>query len=305
MLHVREVKMANIGFIGLGQMGFPMATNLLKHDHHVRVFDTNAEVVKKITNLGAFAASSPKEAAVDAEFVITMLPNGSLVESVLLGSDGVIETISDDALIIDMSTIHPFESEKIRNVLEHNHKQFMDVPVGRTSEHAQTGNLLILAGGTEDQIDRAENVLLCMGSEIIRAGGPGKGIAVKLVNNFMSAALNVLSGEALVLSEKLGLKYEVVEKVFSGTPAGKGHFTTTWPNKLLKGDLSPVFMLGLAQKDLGIVMDVASKLNIPMPMGAAATMQYTQAKAHGREKQDWTAVVEEIRDAAAIRRNIQ
>ncbi|NDO81958.1 hypothetical protein CJP72_14660 [Citrobacter sp. NCU1] len=292
--------MANIGFIGLGQMGFPMVCNLLKKNHAVSVFDIDCEVVKKVTNLGAVAKNSPREAASGADFVITMLPNGQLVESVIFDEQGVIHTLSDDALLIDMSTIHPLESEKIRQRLEANGKQFMDAPVGRTSEHAVTGDLLILAGGTDEQIDRANDVLLCMGNEVVRAGGPGMGIAIKLVNNFMSAALNALSGEAVVLSEKLGLRYETVEKVFSGTPAGKGHFTTTWPNKLLKGDLSPVFMLGLAQKDLGIVMDVASKLNMPMPMGAAATMLYTQAKAHGREKQDWTAIVEEIRDAAAV-----
>lgn len=292
--------MANIGFIGLGQMGYPMVCNLLKKKHTVSVFDIDHEIVKKITNLGAVAKNSPQEAASGADFVITMLPNGQLVESVIFDDQGIIYALADDALLIDMSTIHPLESGKIRQRLEALGKQFMDAPVGRTSEHAVTGDLLILAGGTNEQIDRACDVLLCMGNEVIRAGGPGMGIAIKLVNNFMSAALNALSGEAVVLAEKLGLSYEIVEKVFSGTPAGKGHFTTTWPNKLLKGDLSPVFMLGLAQKDLGIVMDVASKLNMPMPMGAAATMLYTQAKAHGREKQDWTAIVEEIRDSAAV-----
>lgn len=295
--------MAKVGFIGLGQMGYPMALCLLKHNHQVTVFDINSDVVKKITNQGAQPAYSAREAAQDAEFIITMLPNGTLVESAIFGNNGVIETLSDDTLVIDMSTIHPFESSKIRMALEKQNKQFMDVPVGRTSEHAVTGDLLILAGGTDEQIDRAEELLLCMGNEIVRAGGPGMGIAIKLVNNFMSAALNALSGEAVVFAEKLGLKYEIVEKVFSGTPAGKGHFTTTWPNKLLKGDLSPVFMLGLAQKDLSIVMDVAGKINVPMPMGAAATMQYTQAKAHGREKQDWTAIVEEVRDSASVKIN--
>lgn len=292
--------MSKIGFIGLGQMGFPMAANLLKKNHAISVYDVSEVAVTNLTLLGAVAATSPQEAAEGAEFVITMLPNGELVERVIFGEQGIINTLSDDALLIDMSTIHPQESAKIRHAIEAKGKQFMDAPVGRTSEHAVTGDLLILAGGTDVQIDRASELLLCMGNEIIRAGGPGMGIAIKLVNNFMSAALNALSGEAVVLAEKLGLRYEIVEKVFSCTPAGKGHFTTTWPNKLLKGDLSPAFMLGLAQKDLGIVMDIAIKMNIPMSMGAAATMLYTQAKAHGREKQDWTAIVEEIRNSAAL-----
>ncbi|WP_114766430.1 sulfolactaldehyde 3-reductase [Vibrio rhodolitus] len=290
--------MAKIGFIGLGQMGFPMAACLIKHNHQLCVFDIDSEAVNKMTSLGACAASSAEEAARGSDFVITMLPNGELVEKVIFSAQGVIDGLDDHALLIDMSTIHPLESERIRLALEARGKQFMDAPVGRTSEHAVNGELLILAGGSDEQIDRASEVLLCMGNEIIRAGGPGKGIAIKLVNNFMSAALNALSGEAVVLAEKLGLEYATVEKVFSGTPAGKGHFTTTWPNKLLKGDLSPVFMLALAQKDLGIVMDLAGKLNVPMPMGAAATTLYTQAKAHGRGQQDWTAIVEEIRASA-------
>lgn len=235
--------MANIGFIGLGQMGSPMAKNLIKKGHQVVVYDINKQAVNELTSVGAIAADSPANAAKNNEFIITMLPNGKLVEQVIFAENGIKETISSNALLIDMSTIHPLESDSIRNRLAAINIEFMDVPVGRTSTNAIDGTLLILAGGSQSQIDRASEILLCMGSEIINTGGPGRGIRVKLINNFMSIALNALSAEAATLCDALELPFDVAMQVMSGTPASKGHFTTTWPNKVLKGDLTPAFMI--------------------------------------------------------------
>lgn len=188
-----------------------------------------------------------------------MLPNGDIVRQVLLGEKGVCETVSSDALVIDMSTIHPLQTDALIRELQEKGINMMDAPVGRTSVNAIDGTLLILAGGTDEQIARARPILMCMGNELVEAGGPGMGIRVKLINNYMSIALNALSSEAAVLCESLGLNLDVAIKVMSGTAAGKGHFTTTWPGKVLKGDLSPAFMVDLALKDLRIAVDVARK----------------------------------------------
>ena len=182
--------------------------------------------------------------------MITMLPNGDLVRSVLFGEHGVCEGLSRDALVIDMSTIHPLQTDALIRDMAEQGFSLMDVPVGRTSDHAIAGTLLLLAGGTAQQVERATPVLMAMGNELINAGGPGMGIRVKLINNYMSIALNALSAEAAVLCEALGLSFDVALKVMSGTPAGKGHFTTSWPNKVLKGDL-PAFMIDLAHKIWG------------------------------------------------------
>ncbi|OTQ75482.1 MULTISPECIES: sulfolactaldehyde 3-reductase [unclassified Gilliamella] len=294
--------MANIGFIGLGQMGSPMAKNLIKKGHQVVVYDINKQAVNELTSVGAIAADSPAKAAKNNEFIITMLPNGKLVEQVIFAENGIKETISSNALLIDMSTIHPLESDSIRNRLAAINIEFMDVPVGRTSTNAIDGTLLILAGGSQSQIDRASEILLCMGSEIINTGGPGRGIRVKLINNFMSIALNALSAEAATLCDALELPFDVAMKVMSGTPASKGHFTTTWPNKVLKGDLTPAFMIDLAHKDLGIALDVANQLHVPLPMGAASREVYSQARAMGRGKQDWTAILEHCRFCSGLKK---
>ncbi|WP_141125276.1 sulfolactaldehyde 3-reductase, partial [Salmonella enterica] len=188
--------MAVIAFIGLGQMGSPMASNLLKQGHQLSVFDVNPDAVQRLVDKGAQPASSPAQATIGAEFVITMLPNGDLVRSVLFGEQGVCETLSREALVIDMSTIHPLQTDKLIADMQSKGFSMMDVPVGRTSDNAITGTLLLLAGGTTEQVERATPVLMAMGNELVNTGGPGMGIRVKLINNYMSIALNALSAEA-------------------------------------------------------------------------------------------------------------
>lgn len=297
--------MAFVAFIGLGQMGAPMAANLIKKGHQLSVYDVNRQAVEVLTGLGAKGADSPSAAASGAEYVITMLPNGDLVEQVLFGDGGVNESLSKQALVIDMSTIHPLQSDRLCQKMSQQGFSYMDAPVGRTSDHAIAGTLLILAGGTETQVEKAKPVLMCMGSELINAGGSGMGIRVKLINNYMSIALNALSAEAAVLCEALGLSFDVALQVMSGTPAGKGHFTTSWPNKVLKGDLSPAFMIDLAHKDLGIALDVANQFHVPMPLGAASREVYNQARAAGRGREDWTAILEQVRICAGLNPKIK
>lgn len=292
--------MSVIAFIGLGQMGAPMASNLLQQGHSLQVYDVNPQAVAALKIKGAQAAKTPAQAAKDAEFVITMLPNGDLVRSVLFGEQGVCEGLSPEALVIDMSTIHPLQTDRLIADMHQRGFSMMDVPVGRTSDNAISGTLLLLAGGTQEQVQRATPILMAMGNELINAGGPGMGIRVKLINNYMSIALNALSAEAATLCEALGLDLNVALKVMSGTAAGKGHFTTTWPNKVLKGDLSPAFMIDLAHKDLGIALDVANQLHVPMPLGAASREVYNQARAAGRGREDWSAILEQVRASAGI-----
>lgn len=292
--------MSAIAFIGLGQMGAPMASNLLQQGHSLQVYDVNPQAVAALKTKGAQAANTPAQAARDAEFVITMLPNGDLVRSVLFGEQGVCEGLSPEALVIDMSTIHPLQTDRLIADMHQRGFSMMDVPVGRTSDNAISGTLLLLAGGSQEQVQRATPILMAMGNELINAGGPGMGIRVKLINNYMSIALNALSAEAATLCEALGLDLAVALKVMSGTAAGKGHFTTTWPNKVLKGDLSPAFMIDLAHKDLGIALDVANQLHVPMPLGAASREVYNQARAAGRGREDWSAILEQVRASAGI-----
>lgn len=131
--------MAQVAFIGLGQMGSPMARNLIKQGHQLHVFDTNPGAVAELAALGATPCCNAGQAAEGAEFVITMLPNGELVHDVLFGNDGVCSRLSPDALVIDMSTIHPLQTDRLAQQMQAKGYGFMDAPVGRTSDHAQAG----------------------------------------------------------------------------------------------------------------------------------------------------------------------
>lgn len=289
--------MQTVGFIGLGQMGFPMASNIAKKGNKIKAYDINQEAAARLqAECGAQVVSTPAEAARDADLVITMLPNGTLVRQVVFGQDGVASALSKDALLVDMSTINPFESDALRNDLKKQGLSMMDCPVGRTSLDAKTGTLLLLAGGEKAQIEKARDVLMCMGNEMIDAGGPGMGIRLKIVNNYMSIALNALSAEAAVLCESMGLDLNVAIEMMKGTPAIRSHFTTTWQAKVLKGDLTPAFMVDLAHKDLGIALDVANKLHAPLMMGAISREIYSSASAHGFGRKDWTAILAYMRD---------
>lgn len=292
--------MTTIAFLGLGQMGYPMACNLINKGYRLRVFDLNPQAVRQLVSEGAVAANTPSDAAQGAEFVITMLPNGDIVRQVLMGDMGVCETLTSDALVIDMSTIHPLQTDELIREMKQKGFSMMDAPVGRTSANAIDGTLLILAGGMQEQVERARKILMCMGSEMIEAGGPGMGIRVKLINNYMSIALNALSSEAAVLCESLGLDLDVAIKVMSGTAAGKGHFTTSWPNKVLKGDVTPAFMVDLALKDLRIAIDVARHKGAPLGMGEVAETYYQSASEAGRGRQDWSALLSQVRQMAGL-----
>lgn len=292
--------MSHIAFIGLGIMGFPMACNLLKGNHQVTGFDLNTEAVDRLIDQGGQEAKSAAEAARSAEFVITMVPNAAHVRTALFEAQGILAGMSKEALFIDMSTIHPLETDAIRSDLQAQGITMVEAPVGRTSMHAQEGKSLIMVGGEKQDIERVWPVFDCLGDTIIDCGGPGMGSRMKIINNFMSITLNVVTAEALTLAETIGLNRDLAIEVMSGTPAGQGHMSTTYPAKVLQGDLSPAFMLNLAHKDLGLALDLANSVNVPLSLGAAAREVYSLARSQGRGEEDWTAIYDLMRKMAGL-----
>ena len=288
--------MADVAFIGLGAMGLAMAGNIVKGGYTVAGYDkSDAEIDRHVAN-GGVAASSPVDAASGSRVVVTMLPVGEVVRNVLFGPSGVVEGIAPSSLIIDMSTIHPFENDEIRKNLFAKGLRMIDAPVGRTSVQAKAGTLLIMAGGEAADIEEARPILECMADLIIDCGGPGMGARMKIINNLMSTVLNILTAEALTLAESIGLSRDLAIEVMSGTTAGQGHMTTTYPAKVLKDDLSPAFMIDLAKKDLGIAIKLSEQIGVPLVLAREAESVYSDAQAEGRGAEDWTAVYAMLRD---------
>lgn len=289
-----------IAFLGLGAMGLPMARNLASGGHAVAGYDLNPQAVQALVQAGGQAAASAREAAAGAGLVITMLPTAAHVEAALDGPDGALQGMDGQALFINMSTILPQETDHIAQRLAARGLRMLDAPVGRSAMEAQRGTLLILASGAAEDQARARDALLCMGNEIIDCGEVGGGSRVKVVNNFMGISLNALTAEALTLAEASGLSVELALRVMRGTIAGLGHMNITYPNKVLRGDLSAGFQVDLAHKDLGLALALAAHSRASVPMGAAAFQSYTAARAQGRGAQDYSAIYPVMRSLAGL-----
>ncbi|MDG2474416.1 MAG: sulfolactaldehyde 3-reductase [Paracoccaceae bacterium] len=287
-------KMGNVGFIGLGTMGGPMATNLVRGGHSVKGFDIDSNLIDNFTNQGGKRANNCAETAKDVDFLFTMLPMHDHVNTALFGQDGAIETLKKGATVIDMSTINPIESDKIRELLKKKGIKMIDAPIGRTSKEAKEGKSLLMVGATEENLVLASPLFQILGDTIIDCGGPGTGARMKIINNYMTTILNVLTAEALTFAKSMGIKTEICLSVLNQTPAGKGHLSTTYPVKVLKGDISPAFMIDLALKDLRIGNALSKELNIPLILGNIAQKAYITAQDQGRGKQDWTAIYESL-----------
>lgn len=287
-----------VGFIGLGLMGGGMTKNLVNKGVAVKGYDIDSEVVARLVNEGGTSAASPADAAKDADIVFTMLPNSPHVEAAVFGDNGIITTLKPGALYVDCSTITPEVTDSIGKRLKEKGFAMVDAPVGRTSADAWTGTLVFMVGGDEADVERVRPLLEKMGDSIYHCGPLGTGIRAKIVNNYMTTVLNVVTAETLALAESFGLDLEKATEVMRGTPAGRTHLLTTYPNKVLKGDVTPAFMVDLADKDLGIALESASKCRLPLPAGAAARQMYSFASAKGYGRQDWTAMLLAYREIA-------
>lgn len=288
--------MTKVAFIGLGTMGLAMAGNILKGGFSVTGFDPSDAAMKQHEANGGTAAASGAEAAEGADVVFTMLPNGKVVHQAIFGDGGAIHGMAEGTLLIDMSTISPSETDGVRADLAAKGFSMIDAPVGRTSDNAKTGTSLFMIGAEPADLERARPLLECMGDTIIDCGGPGMGTRMKIVNNLMSTTANAVTAQVLNFSDALGLDRALSMEVMSGTPAGKGHMSTTYPAKVLNGDLSPAFMVDLAKKDLDIALVQAEELGVPLSVSAAAAEVYVEAQSAGRGAQDWTSLFAMLQD---------
>ena len=289
--------MSKVGFVGVGVMGLPMARNLVEAGHQVRAFDLNRAAVETVGRDGAGVADSAEHVAEGAEFVITMLPTGEHVAEAVFGVGGIAGSLARDSLLIDMSTGLPAHFDATAERLESDGRSMIDAPVGRTSKEAEDGTLLIMVGGDPHDVERARPILECMGDTIVHCGSRGAGIRTKLVNNYLSIVSNVVVAEALAIAEGAGLDRDIAIEVLMGTTAGRGHLATTYPAKVLAGDLEPGFAVDLARKDLGLALQMSADSDTSRAMGVAALPFYDSAHHQGMGRLDWTTIYNLVRES--------
>src|SRR3954447_21467546 len=280
-----------VGFIGLGVMGGPMALNILKGGHELTVFDLNPEAVARLTQAGAKAAASPREVGAASEVVVTMLPEPQHVEQVVLGPEGVAAGLQPNGVVIDMSTIDPQTSQKVGAELRRRGFHMVDSPVGKTSEHAETGTLTLMVGGEPEVIERVKPVLDCMGKETYLCGGPGMGHAMKMTNNVLATTIMAATVDALALGAKSGLTLDLMLDVMKTTMAWSSQLGVAMPKKAFKGDDSPGFMVKLACKDVRLANEAAKALGFQPLTALGAQKTLEQAMEKGFADRDTAALM--------------
>ncbi len=292
--------METTGFIGLGRMGRPMATNMQKKGFQLVVNDLNAEAVQSLADHQAMVAATPAEVARRSDAVITCLPNSAVVSEVLTGPDGVYANAKPGAVIMDMSTIHPETTDEMARKAIEAGLTFVDAPIGRLAQHADRGESLFMVGASDEDFAKVKPMLEAMGTTIYHCGPPGAGTRTKIVNNFMAISSCQMNAEALALAGRLGLDIDSTLDVIYGTTAVNGQLKIGWPAKVLAGDDSPGFTIDLAHKDLTLVMETANASRVPMPVAAAAREAFSQARARGFGGKDFSAMLDALCDAIGL-----
>ena len=288
-----------IGFIGLGIMGRPMARNLLKAGYSLIVHSRSRGPVDELVAAGAKAGTSPKDVASRSDVLITVLPNSPDVELVALGKDGIVEGAKSGLIFVDMSTISPLVSQKVAQALAPKGVRMLDAPVSGGEKGAIDGALSIMVGGDQDVFDSVLPILQAMGKTITRLGPLGFGGFTKLANQIIVAVNLTALGEALTLAKKAGLDRELTLKALAGGLAGSKCLEQKTSN-YVAGSYKPGFKIDLHFKDLGLIMESARALGVPLPATAVVQELFSALRVKGRGELDHSAVITLLEDLAGI-----
>jgi 3-hydroxyisobutyrate dehydrogenase len=289
--------MATIGFIGLGNMGAPMAANLIKAGHRVTGYDVNPTALQQLATVGGGAATSAAEAARGAEFVITMLPAGEHVRDVWLHQGGLIEAVQEGKpLLIDCSTIDVESARTVTAAAEQAGLEMLDAPVSGGTVGAANGTLTFMVGGTEAAFARGLPILHAMGKNIFLAGGPGAGQAAKICNNMMLSINMVGVAEGFLLAQKLGLDWDKLYAITS-TATSQSWALSNYcpapgpvPAAPSNRDYAPGFMAALMLKDVKLAQTAADATASPTPLAAHALSFYQAVVDAGDGAKDFSVV---------------
>ncbi len=295
--------MAKIGFIGLGNMGLPMALNLIKGGHRVAGIDLNAEAVARLKEGGGEAGKDAAALAMDSDVIVTMLPAGKQVREIYLGVDGIIAKSKPGTLLIDSSTIDVESARAVAAEAEKNGVLMVDAPVSGGVGGAQGGTLTFMVGGSDKSFEKAKPILELMGKTIVHAGAAGAGQAAKICNNMILGISMIAVSEAFVLAEKLGLDKQKLFDI-SSKSSGQCWSMTTYcpvpgpvPTSPANRDYAAGFTAAMMLKDLKLSQDASASSGAKTPMGAAATKLYEIYAESGESGRDFSGIIQFIRNA--------
>jgi 2-hydroxy-3-oxopropionate reductase len=287
----------NIGFIGLGIMGKPMARNLIKAGHQLTVYDTAPEHIAEVAGSGAASGKSAKDVAARSQVTFTMVPDGPEVEAAILGTAGALEGATPGSIIVDMSSISPLVAQKVAAACAAKGIEFLDAPVSGGEPKAIDGSLAIMVGGKQETFDKVLPLFQVLGSSATLTGPVGAGNVTKLANQIMVAVNIAAMGEALVLATKAGLDPEVVFNAVKGGLAGSAVLNAKAPMVIAR-NFKPGFRIRLHQKDLRNALLAAEAMKVSLPFTSLAQQVLMALMNQGRGDQDHSAITTFIEDMA-------
>jgi len=293
--------MASVAFIGLGNMGGPMASNLLEAGHAVTVFDLVQDALERLRELGAAVAGSAAEASAGADYVISMLPAGRHVAELYLGEDGLLSQLEATTTVLDCSTIDAATARRVGESAADLGIGFMDAPVSGGVAAATAGTLAFMCGGDAATFDRAQVILADMGKNIFHAGPAGAGQVAKGCNNMLLAIHMIGSCEALEMGARQGLDPAVLSQIMLASSGRNWSLEVYNPypgvmdNVPAANNYKPGFMVDLMVKDLGLAMEIAASGGVDNAMGRLARELYEQHREAGNGQRDFSSILERIR----------
>ena len=279
-----------LGFIGTGNMGNPMAVNLVQAGHQVTVHDLRREAATNLLEMGAEWANSPKEAVPGNEVVFTSLPVPRDVEAVVLGENGILEGAARGSIYVDLSTNSPTVVRRLQATCADKGVTMLDAPVSGGVYGAAAATLAVMVGGDEAVYNRIKPTLEAIGSHVVYCGPIGSGSVCKICNNLMSMGTGVLLTEALTLGVKAGVELEVLADVIANSSGGSKRLTEKFPRYLFKGNFEPGFATALAAKDVRLATDLGREYGIPMELSNLVDQRHVEAMHRGWALEDSDSV---------------
>lgn len=281
-----------IGFIGLGRMGFALASSLVRNGRALSVYDVNEARADEMTGALVRRESSAGDVAAACGVVFLMLPGPAEVLAVALEPGGVFDRARPGTVVVDMSTVDPATCDTLSAAAAERGLAYADSPVGRLAAHADRGQSLFMVGADDDVFRRIRPMLDDMGTTIFHCGRPGNGTRTKLVNNFLVLSYCQLNSEALTLATAMGLDVRKTLDVVLETTASNGQLREKWPVKVLRGDTTPGFDIALGLKDLTLACKAAEEAGIAVSLGEAARDIFRRALDEGYAGQDTSALTD-------------
>jgi 3-hydroxyisobutyrate dehydrogenase len=287
---VNKTALPRIGFVGIGNMGRPMAALLAKAGHAVTLLDRDAVLAQRVAaEIGAHAATDAAALAAASDIVFTMLPNGKIVRDALLGESGIAKHLARGTLVIDTSSSYPLGTQELGADLAKLGIGLVDAPVSGGVKRAVAGTLAIMAGGEAEQVERAAAVLGALGT-VYPTGPLGSGHALKALNNYVSAAGLAAAAEALLVAQKFGLEGETVVKVLNASTGRNNATENKLSQFILSGSFASGFALDLMAKDLRAAGLLAEDLGVPAPLLRQSVEMWNRAEQALGSGSDHTAI---------------